>query len=145
MRNEAAARAYADYFATLTPGSIPTIRDMAIDGLRFKDPFNDFVGLDRMVAMLTHMFETATEPEFVIRDVAVAGNIAFISWDFTCRTRGLHQLPIVLTGVSELRFDDQGRLVEHIDHWDAASQLFARLPLFGGLFRWFNRRFSAPV
>jgi hypothetical protein len=45
--------------------------------------------------------------------------------------------------MSELRFAADGRVREHIDHWDAAAQVYERLPLIGGLMRLIRRRFAS--
>jgi hypothetical protein len=37
--------------------------------------------------------------------------------------------------LSEVRFGPDGLVAEHRDHWDAAEQLFGRLPLLGALLR----------
>ena len=95
--------------------------------------------------MLDHMFETTVDPLFKIKTIAVQDKTALITWDFTCTTKSRRPFEVSLTGASELRFNEQGRLIEHIDHWDASSQLYARLPLIGGFFRWLANRFAAPV
>jgi steroid Delta-isomerase len=42
--------------------------------------------------------------------------------------------------VSEVRVDAAGRVTEHVDHFDAGSQLYARLPVVGPLVRLVRRR-----
>jgi len=39
-------------------------------------------------------------------------------------------------------FDDNGLVVAHIDYWDAAQNLYERLPLIGWLFAWLRRRLA---
>ncbi|MGB1106503.1 MAG: hypothetical protein ACPG36_08450, partial [Candidatus Puniceispirillaceae bacterium] len=38
-------------------------------------------------------------------------------------------------GVSEVHVDEDELIAAHIDHWDSASQLLARLPVIGMLLR----------
>ena len=43
-------------------------------------------------------------------------------------------------GVSHLVLAPDGRIAEHRDYWDAAEELYEKLPLLGGLMRWLKRR-----
>ena len=43
-------------------------------------------------------------------------------------------------GASHLVFDAQGLVVLHRDYWDAAEELYEKLPLVGSLMRWLKRR-----
>ena len=36
--------------------------------------------------------------------------------------------------------DEAGRITLHRDYWDAAEELYEKLPLVGGLMRWLKRR-----
>jgi hypothetical protein len=48
-----------------------------------------------------------------------------------------------IRGASHLRFADDGRIAYHRDYWDAAEELYMKLPLLGGLMRWLRKRLSA--
>jgi steroid delta-isomerase len=37
-------------------------------------------------------------------------------------------------------FDTEGRIVEHIDYWDAAEHIYEMIPWFGALMRWIKKR-----
>ncbi len=141
----AAARAYAAFHETLTPESLDGLADLCAPDVRFVDPFNDLRGIRALRGVYEHMFEVLEDPAFGIADIAVSGTTAYIKWRFTARTKGRGGLAIHLVGMTETRFDAKGRVAEHIDHWDAASQLYARLPVIGGVFRWLGRRFAIPA
>jgi steroid delta-isomerase len=42
-------------------------------------------------------------------------------------------------GTSHLRFDAAGKVVLHRDYWDAAEELYAKLPVLGALMRGLQR------
>ena len=42
----------------------------------------------------------------------------------------------VIRGASQLVFDELGRITLHRDYWDAAEELYEKLPLLGSLMRW---------
>ena len=82
------------------------------------------------------------DPRFAIADSAVGAEIGCIRWRFTGSVRGRE---VEIDGMSELRFAPDGRIREHVDHWDAAGQVYARLPLVGRLIRALRRLFAAGV
>ena len=43
-------------------------------------------------------------------------------------------------GASHLKFDTTGRIAYHRDYWDAADELYAKLPLIGPVMRYLKRR-----
>jgi steroid delta-isomerase len=46
-------------------------------------------------------------------------------------------------GATHLRFAPDGRIALHRDYWDAAEELYEKLPLVGALMRWLRSRASA--
>lgn len=136
------AAAYAGFHENLTPATLDRLDALCAPDVRFADPFNDLCGLSEFRRLYEHMFEVLDDPVFVIEDVAISGRTAYFRWVFDARTKGRGSMPIHLVGMTEARYDVQGMVIAHIDHWDAAGQLYARLPLVGGFFRWLGRRFA---
>ncbi len=48
--------------------------------------------------------------------------------------------PQVIHGGSYLTLAEDGRVKGHRDYWDAAEELYEKLPVVGGLMRWLKRR-----
>jgi hypothetical protein len=136
----AAVAALASFYETLAPESLRRIGDFYAPDARFRDPFNDVVGVAAIERIFAHMFATVDAPRFRVTARFEQEREAMLGWDFHMRLRG-HEL--VIRGVTHLRFDATGRVVLHRDYWDVASELYARLPLVGPLTRWLQRRFSA--
>ena len=132
--------AYVRYFETLTPDTIDDLEKVATPDVRFRDPFNDVSGLPAMRAVLAHMFEQVADPRFEITHRARAGDVAFIRWRFTGRLKALSNRQWEVIGMSELHLAPDGRIAAHIDHWDAAAQFYAGLPLIGPIIRLLQRR-----
>lgn len=141
MDTHALARRYAEAFTALTPAHLGGLRALVAPEVRFRDPFNDVTGADRFVAVFARALEDMEDLTFATTRIAVDGDTAFLRWTMRGRprTRWL-AAPLVVEGISEVRFDDSGRVIEHVDHWDAAAQLYERLPLLGGLLRVLRRR-----
>ena len=138
----ATLQAYCRLFETLAPERLDELRALCTDDIRFVDPFQEIAGIDRYVALYAHMFRSVDEPRFAIVDSAVGAEIGCIRWRFTGSVRGRE---VEIDGMSELRFAPDGRIREHVDHWDAAGQVYARLPLVGRLIRGLRRLFAAGV
>ena len=132
--------AYLQFFKTLTPTSLDRLDDLVAPDVRFRDPFNDIQGVAAMRHVFVDMFERLSEPRFVIMDTARSCQRCYVLWKFTARAG---RLRLKVEGMSELEADASGRIVAHIDHWDAAGQLYEKLPIIGGLYRFIRRRASA--
>jgi hypothetical protein len=62
-------------------------------------------------------------------------------WEFHFGFKSLRGSgPQVILGASRLVFSAQGLVTLHRDYWDAAEELYEKLPLVGGLMRWLKRR-----
>ncbi len=136
----AKARSYGLFFEGIQPGNVDEIRALVTNDVRFKDPFNDVRGQDRLCRLLAKMFEDAAEISFAMREQAGDGPVHFLRWTFTCRPRSRfvkERWPI--DGVSMIRFARDGLVQEHIDYWDAAEQIYGRLPVLGPLLRLASR------
>ncbi len=134
---------YARYFDELSQASKSELRRLAHPDIHFVDPFNDVRGIDKICAVFDHMFETSEAPRFVTEPPLIAGEIAFIKWRFTCRIKSRFMAkPLTIDGITEVHFDDVGRVTEHLDYWDAARQLYEELPLLGGLLRMIRSRLA---
>ena len=132
---------YLALFARLTSDSLDELDAVCAPDVRFVDPFNDVTGIAAFKHVLAEMFETLDAPAFRIDDRAAGAHATYVRWTFTARLKGGKSLTIA--GMSELHTDDRGRIAAHIDYWDAAGQLYEKLPLIGALMRWLRRRLAA--
>jgi limonene-1,2-epoxide hydrolase len=129
-----------DLYETLAPTDLPGLRGLYAPDARFKDPFNQVQGVAAIAAVFDHMFRTLDGPRFRVLDIALDGDQLFLTWDFDFRTRGAGPRSMTIHGATRLRLDAQGRVVDHRDYWDAAEELYEKLPLIGMLMRWLKRR-----
>lgn len=128
----AAAEAYGRYFETLTPAALDDLERFVVPEVHFVDPFNDVVGSAEMRRILARMFADLPDAHFTVTDVAI-GRAGYLRWRFTGGRW-------TFEGVSELDFAADGRVRRHLDHWDAAGQLYARLPILGSVIRAVRRK-----
>jgi ketosteroid isomerase-like protein len=127
-------------FERLQPADVDRMTELYVADARFKDPFNEVQGVAAIQRVFRHMFVALREPRFVIRDAVCDGDQCFLSWDFLFRMRRLRSDEQCIRGGTHLRLAADGRISEHRDYWDAAEELYEKLPAIGALMRWLKRR-----
>jgi steroid Delta-isomerase len=133
---------YAQFYETLTRDSLKELDRYFAKDARFKDPFNDVTGLDKIRLVFEDMFKTIGQPQFKVVDMGwsnAGDGSAFMLWTFKYRIRG-RGLPVTVNGMSAMMFNTDGRIRSHIDYWDAAQGLYEHLPVIGAVLRWIRRR-----
>ena len=130
---------YRRYLETLRPETLPELLKYVSADVHFQDPFNDVHGIDAMAEIFRHMFELVGPVRFTVYQAQAAGRVGLFSWRFEGQLFGK---PWVFNGTSVITFDEDGMVIVHIDHWDAAQNLYERLPLIGWLFAWLRRRLA---
>jgi steroid Delta-isomerase len=132
-----------DFYETLDPASLPRLPEVYGSDARFKDPFNDVQGIAAIQRVFEHMFSSLESPRFVVRTAVIEGDDAFLTWDFGFRLRRPGRSDALsIHGATHLSFGADGRVALHRDYWDAAEELYERLPVLGLLMRWLRRRAS---
>ncbi len=138
--NDAVER-LVQFFEKLQPQDLPRLAQMYVQDARFKDPFNEVQGLPAIERIFAHMFESLDSPHFIVTERIVQGQQCFLVWDFRFRFKRFDtQNWQTVRGGTHLTFDDAGLVTVHRDYWDAAEELYEKLPLVGGLMRWLKRR-----
>jgi steroid Delta-isomerase len=132
------------FYQQFTPRDVARLGEFYSDDAWFKDPFNEVRGLPAIQLIFIHMFRQVEMPRFVITEHVVAQNGAMLAWEFhyLLRVLGRNRRQVV-RGVSHLKFDSDGKVAYHRDYWDAAEELYMKLPLVGGLMRWLRARLTA--
>lgn len=112
---------------------------------RFKDPFNDVQGLAGIQAIFAHMFVTLQAPRFKVTACICEGTQCFLRWDFFfSQPRLAHGQEQCIHGATHCVFArnaaGEWQVTLHRDYWDAAEELYEKLPLVGSLMRWLKRQ-----
>ena len=129
------------FFEQLSPADLPRIGVLYAADARFKDPFNDVVGVAAITAVFEHMYHALESPRFVVLDIVANGDDCFLTWNFLFRfKRYSPEIEQRVRGATQLRFGADGRIALHRDYWDAAEELYEKLPAVGALMRWLKRR-----
>ena len=129
------------FFEKLQAQDLPRLPQLYAPDARFKDPFNEVQGLPAIEGVFAHMYEALEQPHFVVTGCIVQDSQCFLVWEFRFRFKRFDtQTWQTVRGGSHLQFDAERRVSLHRDYWDAAEELYEKLPLVGGLMRWLKRR-----
>ena len=132
------------FFETLSPASLAQLGDHYSPNAWFKDPFNEVRGVVEVRAIFDHMYVALNQPRFVVTDRIVDGNQCFLSWNFQFYFKTFDTTTLqTIRGGSHLKFTPDGLVDYHRDYWDAAEELYEKLPWVGGLMRWLKKRANA--
>ncbi len=134
------ARAFAGvqrYFAGMTADSV---REQTASVYAPEAYLNDTLvsidGARRIEAYFSHTIERSRLLRVEFLDRAPAGTDWYVRWRMTVAADGLNGGREVVTyGVSQFRFDGEGRVLIHKDFWDAATGLYEQLPGIGSVLR----------
>ena len=129
------------FFEALSPASLSQLGDYYTPNAYFKDPFNEVRGLASVHAIFSHMYVALDQPRFVVTDRIVEGDQCFLTWNFEFHFRNFDTAALqTVRGCSHLKFTADGLVDYHRDYWDAAEELYEKLPWVGGLMRWLKKR-----
>ena len=129
-----------DFFENLREDtSIDEFKIIYDDHVRFKDPFNEVKGINAVHEIFAHMYRNLDVPRFTIIEYLEKGNIAYVKWEFhfSFKNQNTEQK---FEGVSRLVMNEEGRVAEHIDYWDAAEHMYEQMPIIGWLLRMNKRK-----
>ncbi|MFT6915392.1 MAG: hypothetical protein ACJAWL_001697 [Motiliproteus sp.] len=130
---------YIALFNRLDEGEL-VLPDSVSAAIEFSDPFCRLQGRDALASYLQDFAKQVSQPRFEILVRAWDVDTCLLRWNFRggLKKPGDWHFP----GVSELHFDDAGRVVKHVDHWDSGRYFYARLPLLGWIIRLINGRIN---
>jgi ketosteroid isomerase-like protein len=131
----------AKLFEQLTADSVPQLLQLYAPDARFKDPFNDVRGLPEIERIFRHMYVALDQPHFVVTHQLVDGEQAFLVWEFRFRFKRFDtQTWQTVRGSTHLQLNAEGLITLHRDYWDAAEELYEKLPVLGSVMRWLKKR-----
>ena len=129
----------AEWFNHLQPASLKEIDSIYATQALFRDPFNEIVGSAKVLQVYQHMFDNLHLPRFTVTRIVAQGSEAFMVWDFDF---SLRDRQMKIHGCTHFVLDSAGLIVLHRDYWDAAEELYEKLPILGSLLRALKRRLA---
>jgi ketosteroid isomerase-like protein len=139
MNHTASLEQLIAFFESISLDTVDQLHAVYTEDVVFKDPFNEVRGLAQVTRIFTHMFSQVDQPRFVVTTHVLQGDQAFLTWDFLFRMKRFSNQEQCIRGATHLRFAPDGRACLHRDYWDAAEELYEKLPLLGSLMRGLKR------
>lgn len=139
MNHDASLARLITFFESIATDNVHQLAEVYSADVWFKDPFNEVRGIDEVMRIFVHMFTQVDGPRFVVTDSVLQGDQAFLTWNFLFRMKRFSRDEQCIRGASHVRFAPDGRVMFHRDYWDAAEELYEKLPVLGGLMRVLKR------
>jgi len=137
----APVRKLIDFFEHLTPDSVNELPALYAQDAYFKDPFNEVNRIEDIRHIFTHMFTQVNNPRFVVHTAFEQGGQVFLGWHFLFEMKRYRQGEVqCCRGCTHVQLNGEGLVQSHRDYWDAAEELYEKLPLLGGLMRWLKKQ-----
>ena len=131
---------FIDFFSELNENNLSRLNEIFAVDARFKDPFNDVVGNDGISAVFKHMFKTTEFPKFTINHHAVNDNKLFLQWVFSFEKK---KKKWNIDGSSIITFNRDNLVIEHLDYWDPAEQIYSKVGVLKPLMNFLRTKLSA--
>lgn len=125
------------YFAGMTTDSVRAqTASVYAPGAYLNDTLVGIEGADRIEAYFGHTIERSRLLKVEFLDRAPVGTDWYVRWRMTVAADALNGGREVVTyGVTQLRFDANGRVLIHKDFWDSGTGLHEQLPGIGAAVR----------
>lgn len=88
------------------------------EGVFFKDPLNEFYGVDRFKSMIGFMQKYFRQLHMDLHEIYQKEDTIYTRWTLNWITPLPWQPAIAIPGRSELKINEEQLIVAHIDYWD---------------------------
>jgi hypothetical protein len=138
----AALDRFAQFFGNLNERNVrENLRKTYADKLYFNDTLKEISDVD---ALEHYLLDTAANVEsctVTIHDVVSKNGDYYVRWEMFITFKKFRKGEVQPSiGITHLRFDKDGRIVFHQDYWDAAANLFEKVPVVGWMIRKIKKR-----
>jgi len=134
---EALAR-FADLVSDMSPKRTASlVPQVYAEDVWFYDTLKEVHGAATLAEYFRHSLGGAEQVTARVLDVARSGDDIYVRWQMDIRFKKFARGRLTTsTGISHLRFNGDGKIVFHQDHWDATTGFFQYVPVVGGLIGW---------
>lgn len=134
---------YASFFENININTKINEYEKVLDkNAKFKDPFHEVKGLDKIYNIFQDMYKKLDNPKFKIKEVIEQKDIAYIRWDFIFSFKNSKKIES-FEGVSRIEFDSNMKVISHIDYWDSVENLYEKIPILSSLMKLIKRKMQS--
>ncbi len=133
----AALARFQEFLSAMSADGIRAdIREVYAQNVFFNDTLKTVAGVD---ALEEYLLETVQRTSFVrvrFDDVVRSGRDYYLRWFMEYQSDRINGGAVVSSiGMSQIRFDESGKVVLHQDYWDSTGGLFEHAPVVGWVLR----------
>ena len=112
------------------------IREIYAENIFFNDTFRTIYNIDELINYMVHTAEMVKSTTVEILDTAYSGTDYYVRWvmvmEFEAKNKDIYSKSI---GMTQLRFNSEGKITFHQDFWDNTEGFFQHLPYIGYFIR----------
>ncbi|MGI9481732.1 MAG: nuclear transport factor 2 family protein [Hyphomicrobiales bacterium] len=130
-----AEQRYINAIQNLSREKLDGFFELTAADIEFRDPFNHTRGREPMREIFEDMFEKLDPVSFEILEHVSdhERGLVFMYWIF--RAGNKLTGPMEFAGMSRVHLNAEGKVDAHLDFWDAASELYEKVPVMGSVLR----------
>jgi hypothetical protein len=113
-------------------------RALYAETVHFQDPTQNKDGLQAFLDAQEGLMRRCDDVYLVPGAVAIDGDCGFIEWEMGLKIKGIE---FIYPGVTRLKFNQEGKIIDHRDYFDFVGPTFQPVPVVGGFVRWLYGRF----
>ena len=119
------------FLSDLSPENVAaTTRDVYAEDAYFNDTLKTLRGVEEIETYLIHTAKTVNSISVEFDDVARSGQDYYFRWRMDFQAPKLSKGETIRTiGMTQIRFDTEGKVVLHQDFWDSSAGLFEHIPV----------------
>ncbi|NVK21762.1 MAG: nuclear transport factor 2 family protein [Kangiellaceae bacterium] len=131
------AKRFTSLFGDLKKGANEnTIKQLYAADFYFNDTFKTIKNIDELVSYMEETSKAVDVTTVDILDVSKSQTDYYLRWvmhmQFTAKGKKVDSRSI---GVTQIRFNEQGKVILHQDYWDGAEGFYQHLPFVGYIIR----------
>lgn len=133
VENNEAVNGFIEVFNQTQHGEVADIiRQTYAEQLYFNDTFRTITDRNELIEYMEQTGQQVDRLEVQVQDVARSGHDIYVRWimqmQFTVMGKQVDSKSI---GISQLRFNEQGKIILHQDFWDGVDGFYQHLPIIG--------------
>ena len=113
-----------------------TIRQIYAQNIYFNDTLKVINNVDDLIPYMVGTADLTRSTKVEVLDVAFSGTDYYIRWvmkmDFEAKGKDIYSESI---GMTQLRFNEKGKIIFHQDFWDSTEGFYQHLPYIGYIIR----------
>ncbi|MFK7824611.1 MAG: nuclear transport factor 2 family protein [Oligoflexales bacterium] len=113
---------------------LPALKMIYAEQAFLNDRIQLHKGIKEIETYFANTFDKIESARFDMLEVTYGSKDAYVRWDMHIKTEGSDK-HWTFPGMSQLRFNEEGKIIFHFDHWDYA-QLLEKFPGIGGVVRY---------